>query len=207
MPKIVRSPEQKSQFAPYYRYRHTHHAGKARQHTSFSTKYWIYQTVKMAFNHPSSSKNNTGVITNQQFATLPGLQPVHDGNIHKQEIPAKSLQFVTIKNASSNWSCPRPHQSFFHFSYKHENLRHPTNRCPTSANSTWCHLWGALVLRVPHQYLLFTTFLEWTMLLTRKFHPRTPILLLTWIRNYDPSTDTSIHSRLSRKKMMISYHS
>ena len=64
MPGIARSPGQKSQFAPYYHYRCTHHNGKARQHTSFSTKHRIYQTLKMAFNHPSSSKNNTGVITN-----------------------------------------------------------------------------------------------------------------------------------------------
>ena len=38
--------------------------------------------------HPSSSINNTGVITSHRYATLPGLQPVHDGNSHKREIPA-----------------------------------------------------------------------------------------------------------------------
>ena len=52
----------------------------------------------MVFNHPSSSKINTGVITNH-FATFPGLQPVRDGKSHKQEILAKSIQFVTINNA------------------------------------------------------------------------------------------------------------
>ena len=45
----------------------------------------------MAFNHPSSSKNNTGVITDHHLATLRGLQPVHDGNSHKHEITAKSI--------------------------------------------------------------------------------------------------------------------
>ena len=139
MPKIARSLGQKRQFAPYYRYRYTHHNGKARQHTCFSTKPKIYQTLKMAFNYPSSSKNNAGVIKNHHFATLPGLQPVHDGDSHKQEIPAKSMQFVNTNNASSNCSCSRPDQSFFRFSHKHEELRHPTNRYPTSASSTWCH--------------------------------------------------------------------
>ena len=51
-------------------------------------------------------------------------------------------------------------------------FRHPTSHYPTSANSTWCHLWGALVLRAPYQYLLFAIFLELTIPLTRKFHPR-----------------------------------
>ena len=73
----------------------------------------IYQTLKIGFNHLSSSKNNTGVITNHHFATLPDLQPVHDGGSHKQDIPAKSIQFVTTNNASSNCSCSRPHQWFF----------------------------------------------------------------------------------------------
>ena len=63
----------------------------------------------MAFNHPSSSKNDTGKITNHHFAALPGLQPVQDGDSHKQETPAKSIQFVTTDNAS-NRSCSRPHQ-------------------------------------------------------------------------------------------------
>ena len=92
MPKIARSPGQKSQFAPAYRYRYLHHNSKARQHTSFNVKHRIYQTLKMAFNHPSSSKNITGVITSHHFATLPGLKPVHYGDSHKQEIPAKSTQ-------------------------------------------------------------------------------------------------------------------
>ena len=39
----------------------------------------------------------------------------------------------------------------------------PTNHYLTSAKSTWCHLWGALVLRAPRQYLLLTTFPEQTM--------------------------------------------
>ena len=99
----------------------THHNGKSRYHTSFFTKRRICQTLKMAFNHPSNSKNNTGVITIHHFATLPGLQPVvHDGDTHKQEIyPPKTIQFVTTNNAS-NGSCSRPHQWFFHFSEKHE---------------------------------------------------------------------------------------
>ena len=119
MPKIASSLGQKSQFAPCYRYRYTHHNGEARWHTSFSTKHRIYQTLKMDFNHPSSSKNNTGVITNPHFAILPGLKPVHDGDSHKQEIPANSIQFGTTNNAST-CSCSRSHQWFFHFSEKHE---------------------------------------------------------------------------------------
>ena len=67
----------------------------------------------MAFNYPSNSQNNTGVITNHHFATLPGLQPVHDDDSLKQEIPAKSIQFVTTNNASSHCSCSRPHQTSF----------------------------------------------------------------------------------------------
>ena len=118
MPKIARSPGQTSQFAPYYRKRYAHHNGKAKWHTSFSTKHRIYQTLKMAFNHPSSSKNNTGIIRNHH-AILPGLQPVDDSDSHKQEIPAKTIHFVTTNNAS-NCSCSRPHQWFFHFSEKHE---------------------------------------------------------------------------------------
>ena len=62
-------------------------------------------------NHPSSSKNNTGVITNYQYATLPGLQPVHDRDSHKQEIPAKSTHFVTTRNACWNCAYPRSHNS------------------------------------------------------------------------------------------------
>ena len=127
----------------------------------------------MAFNHPSSSKNNTGVTTNHHYATLPGPQPVHNGDSHKQEIPAKSMQFVTTNNASSNCSCSRPDQSFFRFSYKHEELRHPTNRYPTSASSTWCHPWGALILRA---------------VLTNIYSTR-----LSWNRRY-PSLENSTHS-------------
>ena len=37
-------------------------------------------------NHPSSSKNNTGVITNHQYVTLDGLQQVHDGDSQKQDV-------------------------------------------------------------------------------------------------------------------------
>ena len=132
----------------------------------------------MAFNHPSSSNNNNGAITNHHFATLPGLQPVDDGDSHKQEIPASLIPLVTTNNASpSNCACPRPHQPFFHFSEKNEvpplkcigltrrfviTSPNPTNLCPTSANSTWCHLWSALFLRdclnyfpKPYQSLLF----------------------------------------------------
>ena len=72
----------------------------------------------MALNHPLSSKNNTGVITNHHFATLPGLQPVHDGESHKQEIPAKSIQFVTTSNAST------------------VHVPDPTNRSSISATNT-----------------------------------------------------------------------
>ena len=97
----------------------THHNGKSRYHTSFFTKRRICQTLKMAFNHPSSSKNNTGVITNHHYATFPGLQPVHDGDSHRQEIPAKSTQFVNT-NIGSNCSCSRPYQWFFHFNEKNE---------------------------------------------------------------------------------------
>ena len=39
-------------------------------------------------------------------------------------------------------------------------LRHPTNHYPTSANSTWCYICGALILWAKYQYQLFTTFLE-----------------------------------------------
>ena len=70
-------------------------------------------------NHPSRSKNNSGVITNRRFATLAGLQLVPDSDSHNEEIPAKSIQFVT-NNASSNCSCSRPHQRFSYFSEKHE---------------------------------------------------------------------------------------
>ena len=119
LPKIARSPGRQSQFAPYYRYRYTHHDGKAKWHKSFSKKHRIYQTLEMVFNHPSSSKNNTGVTTNNHYATLPGLQPVHDGDSHKKAISTKTVQFVTTNNAS-NYSCSRPHQWFFHFSEKHE---------------------------------------------------------------------------------------
>ena len=78
----------------------------------------------------SLRSNNTGAITNHHFATPPGLQPVHDDDSHKQETPAKSksIQIVTTNNASSNYSCSRPHQWF----------RHPTNRYPTSARNTRC---------------------------------------------------------------------
>ena len=64
-------------------------------------------------------KKTTGVITNH-YATLPGLQQVHDGDSHKEEIPAQSIQFVTTNNASSNCSCSRPHEWFLYFSEKHE---------------------------------------------------------------------------------------
>ena len=80
----------------------------------------IHLNPEQDFNHPSSSKNNTGVITNHQYAILPGLQPVHDGNSHKQEIPAKSTLFVTTNNVSSNCAYPRPHRSFFQFREKDE---------------------------------------------------------------------------------------
>ena len=54
----------------------------------------------MPFDHPSSSKNNTGVTTTHHYATLPGLQPVHDGDSHKQETPAKTMKLVTTNNAA-----------------------------------------------------------------------------------------------------------
>ena len=40
---------------------------------------------------PSCSGNSTDDrTTNRQYATLPLLQPLHDGDSHKQEITAKS---------------------------------------------------------------------------------------------------------------------
>ena len=51
-------------------------------------------------NHPSSSKSIFGGTTNHQYATLPGLQPVHDGDSHKQETPAKTMKLVTTNNAA-----------------------------------------------------------------------------------------------------------
>ena len=119
MPKIARFPGQKSQFVPTIAL-DTYTITVKRDSIHPFQQNRIYQTLKMSFNHPSSSKNNAGVITNHHFATLPNLQPEHDGDSHKQEIPAKSIQFVTTSNASSNCSCSRPHQRFFHFSEKHD---------------------------------------------------------------------------------------
>ena len=42
-------------------------------------------------------KNKNVVITNHQHATLPGLQPAHDGDSHKQEIPAKTKTITSSK--------------------------------------------------------------------------------------------------------------
>ena len=43
-----------NQFAPSYRYRYTHHNGKARYHASFITKHIIYQTLKIAYSIPAT---------------------------------------------------------------------------------------------------------------------------------------------------------
>ena len=60
---------------------------------------------------------------------------------------SKSIQIVTTNDASSNCSCSRSHQWFFHYSYKHDELKHPTNRYPTSARKTRCPPWKALDLQ------------------------------------------------------------
>ena len=93
--------------------------------------------VEQDYYHPSRSKNNACVVTNNQYATLPGLQPVHNGNSHKEEIPAKSIRFVTINNA-----------------HRTVHSSHPTNHSSTSARSTRCPLCGGLHSRggskLPH---------------------------------------------------------
>ena len=122
VPKIARSPERKSNSAPYYRYRSTHHNGKARQHTSFSTKPRIYQTLKMAFNHPFMLQTRPIVLP---------FQPQTRGT-------------------------QAPNQSLSHISQQHLV---PPLRC---IGFTGC----------AYQYLFHTTFLEQTIPLTRKFHPR-----------------------------------
>ena len=180
----------------------------------------------MALNHPSSSKNITGGITNHHYATLPGLQPVHDGDSHKQDIPAKSIQFVTTNNDSSNCSCSRPHQSFFHFS-AHQSFFHFSEKHEVS--SLKCTGFTGRLSPPPHQSLshlsqqhlvpplrcigftapssisIIHDFPGMNDTTHSKIPPtpyvknkETPILLLTWIQNYGQSTD--IHSRPSRNR-------
>ena len=60
--------------------------------------------------HLTHDYGNTGEVTNHHFATLLYLQPVHDDDSHKPEVPAKSVQIITTNNASSNCSYSRPHQ-------------------------------------------------------------------------------------------------
>ena len=172
----------------------------------------------MAFNHPSSSKNNTGVIINHHSATLPGPQPLHDSDSHKQEIPANSIQFVTTNNASSNCSCSRPYQSFFHFSQKHEwsslNWIRFTGRLSPPPNQSLSHF-SQEHLVPPLRCIGFTGPSSVSVThdfpgtndanITRKFPSRRKkhirklqYYCYTGIRNYDQSTDT--HSRPSRDK-------
>ena len=68
----------------------------------------LTRLLKMAFNDPSSSKDVTGVITNHRDATLPGLQPEHDGDSLKQETPAKSTQIVTTNAVRQTTHAPDP---------------------------------------------------------------------------------------------------
>ena len=73
----------------------------------------------------------------------------------------QNLEFTRrLEWPSTIRSCSRPDQSFFRFSHKHEELRHPTNRYPASASSTWCHPWGALVLRAV-LINIYSTRLSW----------------------------------------------
>ena len=126
----------------------------------------------MSFNHPSSSKNNTGVITDHHFATLPGLQPVHDGESHQQEIPAKSIQFVTT-NSASNCSCSRP-----------------TNRSSISAISTRNS--GTQPIVFPHQTIALgaTAEVHWF------YGPLINIyyLRLSWNERYHSPLENSTHA-------------
>ena len=170
----------------------------------------------MAFNHPSSSKNNTGVIINHHSATLPGPQPLHDSDSHKQEIPANSIQFVTT-NASSNCSCSRPYQSFFHFSQKHEwsslNWIRFTGRLSPPPNQSLSHFSQEHLVPPPRcigfkdpRSIPITHDSPRMNDTTHSKIPPTPQAtnretqewLMTWIRNFDQSTDT--HSRPSRDK-------
>ena len=102
MPKIAWSPVQKSQFAPYYRYRYTHHNGKATQHTPFCTKHRTYQTVKIA---------DSILVTILPHLITPVTLP-----FHRETRGALSEVHWTYGTVIS----PPPEQSLSHFSEKHE---------------------------------------------------------------------------------------
>ena len=58
------------------------------------------QTIFPIPNKIPTSHQVRKILTNHQYATLPGLQPVYDGDSYNQEIPAKSIKSVTPNNAS-----------------------------------------------------------------------------------------------------------
>ena len=109
MPKIARSLVQKYQYAPYYRYRYAHHAGKARWQTSFSAKHRTYQTLKIAYSI-AATKLLLLIPTNHD--------PTSAINTRCPLWSAVDLQ--------DGYLPPPPDQSLSHFSEKHEV---PTPKC------------------------------------------------------------------------------